>query len=118
MTRVLYLHPVAKFGGSSKSLLELWKALHARGVGGVVVCPRGSAAEQFAAAGLQVELCAGLPLFDNSRYGAYRGARWLVLLRELLLWPAGLLALRRARGLGPFSAIHINEIQLLTLGLV
>jgi glycosyltransferase involved in cell wall biosynthesis len=116
--RVLYLHPVTKFGGASKSLIELWKVLRTRDVTGVVVCPRGSAAAQFAAHGMQVQPCLGLPQFDNSRYGAYRGARWLVVLRELLLWPVGLLALRRARRLGSFSAIHVNEIQLLPLGLI
>ena len=116
--RVLYLHPVGKFGGASLSLIELWKVLRTRAVTGVIVCPRGSAAPQFAAHGLQVQPCLGLPQLDNSRYGAYRGARWLVVLRELLLLPVGLLALLRVRRLGPFSVIHVNEIQLLPLGLI
>ena len=116
--RVLYLHPVGKFGGASLSLIELWKVLRTRAVTGVIVRPRGSAAPQFAAHGLQVQPCLGLPQLDNSRYGAYRGARWLVVLRELLLLPVGLLALLRVRRLGPFSVIHVDEIQLLPLGLI
>jgi glycosyltransferase involved in cell wall biosynthesis len=116
--RVLYLHPVNKFGGASKSLIELWKVLRTRDVTGVVACPRGSAAEQFAAHGMQVQPCIGLPQLDNSRYGAYRGARWLVVVRELLLWPVGLLALWRLRRLPAFDVIHANEIMLLPLALI
>lgn len=116
--RILYLHPVAKFGGASKSLIEMWKALRTHAVTAEVICPSGSAATHFVANGMSARTCVGLPQWDNSRYGAYRGARWLVVLREILLWPFGLLALWRLRSAPRFDVIHLNEIVVLPLGLV
>ncbi|PTU75142.1 glycosyltransferase family 4 protein [Pseudomonas mangrovi] len=114
---VLFLHPAAAFGGASKSLIELYRLLHAGGVRGTVLTPAGAVCQSFEKAGMQVRPVKGLSQFDNTRYGYYRKVRWLILLRELLLLPfalAGLWRLRRE----PFDLIHINEITLLPLGVV
>ena len=83
-----------------------------------VICPPGKAADTFALVGMKVRPVRGLSQFDNTRYGHYRGARWLVLLRELALLPFSLAALLRARRDGGFDLLHINEIPLLPLGLL
>lgn len=115
--RILYLHPAGAYGGASKSLIELYCQLARQGVIGTVLTPGGSAKEAFIAAGLEVRTVRGLSQFDNTRYGYYRKARWLILLRELFLLPfalAGLWRLRRE----PFDLIHVNEITLLPLGVI
>lgn len=113
--RILYLHPAAAFGGSSKSLIELFKAFPDGAVTATVICPHGSAAESFHAAGFEVIECAGLPQWDNTRYGYYRGLRWLILLREIwLAIPAAWTLLRTLRT-RKFDAIHANDITVLPL---
>ncbi len=115
--RVLYLHPAGTYGGASKSLIELYRQLAAKGVSGTVLTPNGSACPAFLSAGLDVITVRGLSQFDNTRYGHYRRLRWIILLRELFLLPFSLLALWRLRR-EPFDLIHLNEITLLPLGVV
>lgn len=115
--RILYLHPAGGFGGASKSLIELFGRLHAKGVEGDILTPRGSAALAFESAGLNTTKVAGLSQFDNTLYGHYRRLRWLILLRELWFLPGSLLGLWRLRK-QRYDLIHVNEITLLLLGLV
>lgn len=114
--RVLYLHPVSAYGGASKSLIELFRALSAFGVEGVVLTPAGSVVEPFLQAGLKVVSLRGLSQFDNTRYGFYRRLRWLILLREFFYLPGSLLAIWRLRD-EQFDMLHVNEVTLLPLGI-
>jgi len=114
---VLYLHPAAAYGGASKSLVELFRGFPEQAVNATVVCPSGQAADQFHRAGMKVIECRGLSQWDNTRFGYYRGKRWLILLRELLLWPSTLHTLSRVRRHGGFDLIHANEITLLPAAL-
>lgn len=116
--KVLLLHPAASFGGASKSLCEFAAHAVAAGVEMHVICPPGKAADAFEVLGMRVHTVCGLSQLDNTRYGHYRGGRWLVLLREIALLPFSLAALARIRRHGPFDLIHINEITLLPLGLL
>lgn len=111
--RVLYLHPAAAFGGASKSLIELFCSFPEQQVQATVLCPSGQAAEQFRKAGMQVIECVGLSQWDNTRFGYYRGKRWLILLRELMLWPLTYSKLLSVSRHGRFDLIHANEITLL-----
>lgn len=114
---VLYLHPAGAYGGASKSLIELYQILRKHGVRATVLTPSGSAVAAFAEAGMSTITISGLSQFDNTRYGHYRGVRWLILLRELAYLPLSLLAiwsLRRHR----FDVLHVNEVTLLPLALL
>jgi len=114
---VLYLQASGVFGGSPKSLIELFRSLAKRGMKATVLTPPGGAADAFAAVGMNVRRVKGLSQFDNTRYGYYRGLRWLILLRELFFLPFCLLAiwsLRRER----FDLIHANELTLLPLAVI
>lgn len=119
IARILYLHPAASFGGASKSLIELFNALKGTGndIEGVVLTPVGTASQAFCEAGMELRSVKGLTQFDNTRYGYYRGIRWLILLRELLLLPFSLMALWRLRR-ERFDILHVNEITLLPLGII
>ncbi len=116
--RVLYLHPFAAFGGATKSLAEMFAALPASSVRGTVICPPGVAADSLRTAGLDVIPARGVAQWDDTRFGHYRGARWLILVRELALWPATFLALRKAARAGVYDLVHSNEITALLPGLL
>lgn len=108
--RVLYLHVIGAFGGASRSLLEVVRALPRDEVQALFVTPAGSAATQFKSVASDVIEVRGMSQFDNTRYSHYRGMRWLVLLRELAFLPftvAGLLKARRRWG--QVDLIHVNE---------
>jgi len=115
--RVLYLHPAAAFGGASKSLIELFGRLRARGVQGTVLTPDGPVCHAFAKAGMDVRKVRGVSQFDNTRYGYYRRLRWIILLRELFLLPFSISALWRLRH-ERFDLLHVNDVTLLPLGIL
>jgi glycosyltransferase involved in cell wall biosynthesis len=118
LLKILYLHPFPVFGGATKSLCELIAAFPAGSVDAVAIAPSGVAAESMRSAGAKVVETRGLPQWDNTRFGYYRGFRWLILMREILLVPSAVSALLRARAIGPFDLIHCNEITALPVGLL
>lgn len=107
--RVLYINHVGAFGGAAKSLSELVAAFSPGTVDGTVITPRGRAAESLSRAGLKPIFARGIAQWDDTRFGHYRGLRWLIVLRELAYWPATIAALRAAFRRGPFDLIHCNE---------
>jgi glycosyltransferase involved in cell wall biosynthesis len=115
--RVLYLHATATFGGASKSLCELFKAMPPGSVQATVVCPPGGAAEQFREAGMRVVTARGVPKWDHTRFSYYRRLRWVLLLREAACVLPAWLGLRRARRLhGTFDLVHVNDVTVLLAG--
>jgi glycosyltransferase involved in cell wall biosynthesis len=109
--RVLYIHPIGVFGGSSRSLLELIDELPPDAVQPRVLTARGNFAPLLARRGVETIIAAGIARFDNTRFGRYQGRRWLLLMRELYLLPGTLLAVRRAYKAWPeVDIIHVNEI--------
>lgn len=118
MKRVLYIHLAGPFGGASRSLLELLRAFPKGAVEPLLIAPRGSAADHFAQSGFEVQRVLGVSRYDTTRYGHYRGLRWLILLREIWLLPFTLIALWKAsRRWRDIDLIHINEVTILGVGL-
>jgi glycosyltransferase involved in cell wall biosynthesis len=115
---ILYIHPAGAFGGASKSLIEVVKVFIAQGIGAAVICPRGAVVNYFTETGFYVVQTEGLSQLDNTRYGRYRGVRWLLLLREFFYLPFSAIALWRAKRLSRYRLIHINEVTLLPLGVL
>lgn len=114
--KILYLQGVSAFGGSTKSLLELYLQLKKYGIEGTVLGPPGKSKELLSNAGMRTQSVIGLPQFDNTRYGYYRGLRWLILIREFFfLFPAISALLRLKRSANKFDLIHANEITLLPI---
>ena len=109
--RVLYIHHYGAFGGASRSLLELIRGFEQNSVVARVLTPRGSVGTIFTASRVDVIETVGISKFDHTRYSHYRGARWLVLLREIWYFPFTLAALLRARSRWPDTEIvHVNEL--------
>ena len=113
-TSILYVHMCGSFNGSSRSLLEMIRAFPSEGVQAHLVTPKGDVAELFRKEGIPVIECAGVSQFDHTRYGYYRGRRWLVLLREIYYLFPTLLALLRAKARWfSIDLVHVNEMTAL-----
>jgi len=109
--RVLYLHVIGEFGGASRSLFEAVRAFPPDEVEAVFVTARGSVLQFFSRLGRVISAW-GVSKLDHTRYGYYRGMRWLILIREIAYFPATLWALRRARALGTrVDIVHLNEFS-------
>jgi glycosyltransferase involved in cell wall biosynthesis len=112
--RVLYIHHAGAFGGASRSLLELIKAFPDTAIEGHLVTQHGEVATLARKAGMGVVESHGIAQFDHTRYGHYRGRRWMLLLREIAYLAPTFLALLKARRRWPdIALVHINEITLL-----
>jgi glycosyltransferase involved in cell wall biosynthesis len=115
---VLYLHAIPAFGGASRSLRELLRGFPDKAVQSHVVVPHGQVADMLAKEGYSIEQSSGISQYDCTRFGYYRGLRWLILLRELALLPATVWTSYRAyRRWREIDLIHVNEITALIAAL-
>lgn len=111
--RVLYVHHVGLLGGASRSLYELLRGFPVNAVVPFFVGPGGKFVDMLHRHGIQVETCRGISQFDNCDYSYYRGLRWVILLRELLLLLPTYRALAHARARwGCFDIVHVNDITM------
>lgn len=108
---VLYVHHSGVFGGASRSLLELIRAFPSGAVKAHVVTQWGKVPVVFREHGIEVIEAKGLSQLDHTRFGYYRGIRWLLLARELTYVPFTILAMLKARRQWKqIDLVHINEI--------
>jgi len=111
--RVLYVHHAGVYGGASRSLLEMLAAFPPGTVAAHAVVPHGRVADMLEAAGVPLIRARGIAQFDCTRYGHYRGLRWLILLREAAYLPATIGALREAARRWPgIEIVHVNDTTL------
>lgn len=114
MIKVLYIHHAGAFGGASRSLLEIVNSFPVGEVDPYVIVQKGGVADLLRKMKIPYIQTQGVSQFDNTQYGHYRGARWLLLLREMYYAPLTLLALIQAkRRWGDMDVIHINEVTML-----
>jgi glycosyltransferase involved in cell wall biosynthesis len=117
--RILYIHPIGAFGGASRSLLELLRGFPPGTVEPRLVMPHGQAAQLLEQEGFAVLTARGITQFDCTRFGHYRGLRWLILARELYFLPfTGWAIYRARRRWRDIELIHVNEITALFSALI
>jgi len=116
--KILYIHGVSVYGGSTRSLLEMLKSLTREEVEPLVICPRGQAADILERNGVDVHKVSGVASFDHTQIGYYRGLRWLILLRTFLYLVPTILVLRKVLKIKKWDLIHINDGTLLIPGLI
>jgi glycosyltransferase involved in cell wall biosynthesis len=109
--KVMYIHSVPQFGGASRSLFEMVRALKGLGVEPCFVFSEGSVSPFFnSISDLNVEV-SRLTSFNNTEIGYYRRFRWLVLLREVVGLPRTYFAMKMAREkFGEVDIVHVNEV--------
>jgi glycosyltransferase involved in cell wall biosynthesis len=111
MVRVAYIYTTPHFSGAAVSMAESLSTLGSA-VCPTIISPKGSATDYFERR-LECRIfeTGHMSQFDHTRFGRYRGMRWLVALRELILLPATWFAIRRfALAMPGVDIIHLNEI--------
>lgn len=114
---VLYLHPFSSFGGATKSLSELVSFFPKSEVSCSAIVPKGPVEEALKQSGITTIRTHGLSQWDNTRYGHYRGLRWILLIREFYYLPATLRSVYLAVKKDHYDIIHCNEITVFLAGI-
>jgi len=108
--KVLYIDGDGPFGGASRSLFEVVRAMPEGSIEPYFIASHGTAFDFYKLLAKDAINTLGLSKFDNTRYSYYRGIRWLVLLRELAYIPFSLFAIPRAFfRWRKVDLIHVNE---------
>jgi glycosyltransferase involved in cell wall biosynthesis len=114
LLKVVYIHHCGIFGGSSRSIMELVLSFPKGSVEPFFISQKGSSSAMFASKGLNTYSVLGIPSFDHTRMGYYRGLRWLILLREFAYLFAMLFAFWKNRKIiSEVDLIHINDYHLI-----
>ena len=110
--KVLYIHTSGVFGGASRSLTEMITHFEENAVEPFIITPSGSFLKVLDRLNIPYISTSGITIFDHSRIGHYRWARWLILIRELFFILPTWKALKKAKAIWPdIDLIHVNEIQ-------
>ena len=111
MISVLYIHSTGAFGGSSRSLLELINGFPQGTVDPHILTAKGNVCDVMKENGIKTIQAKGLSIFDNTKYGRYKGIRWLLMVREMYFLPFTFISILKARKKWEdIEIIHINEI--------
>ena len=109
---ILFVHPIKEFSGSLKSLEEYLKILKKK-FNFYFLVPSGVASNRLKKYGKVISVT-GLSKFDNSQLGFYRGLRWILIFREILLLLPTLISIYLIkRKFKKIDIIHFNEITLI-----
>ncbi|MBL0914179.1 MAG: glycosyltransferase family 4 protein [Sphingopyxis sp.] len=118
MLRVLIIDGVGMFGGASRSLFESMRGFR-EPVDRLFFVQKGSANDYYRPYGSDMIAVRGITRFDNSRASHYRGARWLVLGREIAYLPWTIVGLLKAkRRWKRVDLIHVNEVMEILPGIL
>lgn len=109
---ILLVHHRSELGGAPASLSYLITQLAASGFEPHLYCPPGPAAELFERAGAEVHTgpVAG---FTHIWASSYRGRRWALFIREVMLLPGHLITLDRLFRSKKFELVHLNDSPLI-----
>lgn len=111
MLRVLYIHHCPVFGGASKSLMEAIRAIKPNQIEPIFIVPSsGNVKNIFSEYGWKLYKSLGISQFDHTYSGHYRGARWGILLREIMFLIPTFLAIWRVKRNERIDLIHVNEV--------
>ncbi|MEP6977188.1 MAG: glycosyltransferase family 4 protein [Thermoleophilia bacterium] len=111
-TPVLFVHHRSELGGAPASLSYLIRELDDEQFEPHIYCPPGPAAELFRESGARVHTGA-VSGFTHIWASTYRGRRWLLFARELVLLPQHVLQFRRALRRHRFELVHFNDSPLI-----
>ena len=111
MIKVGYVYTTPHFSGAAVSMAEVLSIL-SNIVEPEIFSPKGSAADYFLRKlGCRIFTVGPLTQFDHTRFGRYRGIRWLVAMREVLLLPTTWWAAKRfAAASNEVDILHLNEV--------
>lgn len=107
---VLYVDGDGPLGGASRSLYELINGFEPGAINSYFFVSSGTASIFYSRVAKDVISVRGMTKFDHTKYGFYRGLRWLILLREIFHFPFMLVGLFKViRKWKNINLIHLNE---------
>jgi glycosyltransferase involved in cell wall biosynthesis len=109
--RILFVHHRPELGGAPSSLSYLIASLDHDAFEPHVYTPRGPAAQLFEQAGATVHT-GPVSSFTHIWASIYRGRRWLLFVRELMMLGPHLAALWRVMRETQFDVVHLNDSPL------
>jgi len=110
MYRVIYINTTGHMSGAAVSMSEVIRTLNGL-IDPVLLTPRGTATAFLSVAIEDIVEVPWLAQFDHTRHGRYRGARWLIAIREAVLLPITAFSVWRfSKRAGNADVIHLNEI--------
>ena len=108
--RIIYINTTGHMSGAAVSMREVIQTLSSS-IRPLLLTPRGSATAFLRGTIEEIFEVPWLAQFDHTRHGRYRGARWLIALRELLLLPVTVFGVWHfSRKVKCADLIHLNEI--------
>ena len=114
MIKILYINHVDIMAGSSKSLSEILKSTSDSEIKKYVICRKGAFSNFLKLEKIPHIHTFGVSQFNNTKYGFYRKLRWLILIRELFIFPFFLISIIKAKiKWRNFDIIHLNEITII-----
>jgi glycosyltransferase involved in cell wall biosynthesis len=112
---ILYIQHVGVEGGSFKSLFVIVKELSEKQkIKPYFITVNGINTKKIQNHGFLFKSVSGLSQFDNGSISKYKGLRWLILIREILLFPISMYSIIFAYyKWKDIDIIHVNEITLI-----
>ena len=111
--KILIIQHHGKFGGASKSIFEY--VFNLRGDFSFdIICPYGSTYNFFKKNKVNVFKTAGIPKYDITEIGLYKGFRKLLILRELLYLPIFIYVLFLLSK-KKYDLVHLNDTNLIMI---
>ncbi len=110
---ILYLNHSGNFSGSQKSLTYLLKNIKREKYNPIILTQRGPSNKEFQKLNIKQIKVLGLPQFDNTNFGYYRGWRWLILIREFFYFIIAFVGLIQVKVYTKnIHIVHFNEITI------
>ena len=111
--KILIIQHHGKFGGASKSIFEYVFNLR-RDFSFDIICPYGSTYNFFKKNKVNVFKTVGIPKYDITEIGLYKGFRKLLILRELLYLPIFIYVLFLLSK-KKYDLVHLNDTNLIMI---
>ena len=113
--KLFLIHNHKNFSGAARSLGETVISLRKK-IEFVIICPKGSSSKFFKSLNVNVIEIKFVPRFNHFETGYYRGLRWMMLIREVIVFIYFFFFLISLKlRYNKVNRFHLNELELIIL---
>ncbi len=113
--KLFLIHNHKNFSGAARSLGETVISLRKK-IEFVIICPKGSSSKFFKSLNVNVIEIKFVPRFNHFETGYYRGLRWMMLIREIIVFIYFFFFLISLKlRYNKVNRFHLNELELIIL---
>jgi len=114
MKKIIIVHNHKDFSGAARSIGEVVKKIKSYDIDTYIISPKGSASEFFKSISDNVVEVYGIPRFNHFEIGNYKNFRWLLILRELIIFIYFFFKLFFLKiKIKDIDLVHFNEFELI-----